>query len=355
MQRLKIALVVHDLHHHGGHSAYTAILANELSHRHDVTVFANYCERPADAPWQFKPVRAVRGSALSTIHTFPRGLRSHAQTLDGFDIRHMQGYCGGSPNVVTAHICVAAYLKSLESAGAQTRASLRLTAATERRFYRRYQGLVIAVSEKVADELRDFYGVRGPMRVIPHGVDPVRFNPGNREQSRGALRRQLGYDEDQAVVLYVGDLTKSQAYLKLLSTTAPDLQLVIVTASLKYHWQKSNVRILPPTTELEGYYAAADAFVFPTTYDAFGMVVLEAMASGLPVFSSDCAGAAGLIRSGHDGFVFPLEHWVEDTIDHLKNRELLKAVGGQAATTAQQHGWPSVVSQVEQIYRSILI
>jgi UDP-glucose:(heptosyl)LPS alpha-1,3-glucosyltransferase len=353
MQRLNIALVVHDLHDHGGHAVYTKILADELSRRHNVAVFANRCERPSDARWVYHHSSAWRSSALSTVHTFPLGLRSQAGRLSEYEIRHMQGYCGGDPNVVTAHICVAAYLDSLRGVSLRHRISLQSMAAADSRFYRRFEGRVIAVSRKVADGLERFYGVRVPISVIPHGVDGARFNSGNRERHRVAVRRQLGIDEDETLALYVGDLTKSQSYLKELSTAAPDVRLAIVTSSQAYHWRSPNVQILPPTSELHRYYAAADAFVFPTTYDAFGMVVLEAMASGLPVFTSDCAGAAELIRRGKDGFVIPLDDWVEATVAGLRDRDSLQAIGLEAEKTAQQHPWSTVVQEVEKVYFQI--
>jgi UDP-glucose:(heptosyl)LPS alpha-1,3-glucosyltransferase len=347
---MKIALVVHDLHAHGGHSAYTKILADELSRSHRVTVFANRCERPVDARWESRHVRAWRGSALSAVQTFPLGLRAQQDELSGYEIRHMQGYCGGQPNLVTAHICVAAYLDSLRSVSLRHRLSLQLMAAAESRFYRRYEGRVIAISRKIANELREFYGVRGAISVIPHGVDSARFESGNRALHRATVRRQIGVKEHETLALYVGDLTKAHAYLKELAEAAPDVQFAIVTYSRAYHWQSSNVHILSPTTQLERYYAAADAFVFPTTYDAFGMVVLEAMASGLAVFSSDRAGAAELIDSGRDGFVTPLGEWVEAARVNLRDRESLRLVGTHAEQTARQHGWDAVVRQVERAY-----
>src|SRR5260370_37577834 len=178
---MNIALVVHDLHEHGGHSLYTKILADELSQRHQVTVFANRCERPADARWSFCPVRAWRINAAATVHTFPLGVRSLASRLSEFDIRHMQGYCGGQPNVVTAHICVAAYLNSLRDISSQSRMSLRLMAAAEARFYRRFEGHVIAVSQKIANELRNFYQIQGEISVVPHGVTAEPFSVGQHE------------------------------------------------------------------------------------------------------------------------------------------------------------------------------
>jgi UDP-glucose:(heptosyl)LPS alpha-1,3-glucosyltransferase len=352
---MNIALVVHDLRDHGGHSLYTKILANELSREHHVTVFANSFERSADAGWDSRHVRAWRGSALASVQTFPLGMRAQKTALAGYEIRHTQGYCGGDPNVVTAHICVAAYLDSLRGVSLRHRLSLRLMAAAESRFYHRYQGRVIAVSRKVAAELRQFYGVAGAsISVIPHGVDIVRFNRRNRERHREEKRRELGVEGNQTLALYVGDLTKAHAYLKELSTAAPEVQFAIVTSSRAYHWRSPNVQIVPSSSSIERYYAAADALVFPTTYDAFGMVLLEAMASGLPVFSSDRAGAAELIDSGKDGFVTPLVEWVEATAARLHDQELLERVGIAAEQTARQHDWCRVVTAVERLYREII-
>ena len=346
---MKIALIVHDLHNHGGHSLYTRVLADELSREHEVAVFANRCERPPEARWQSHHVRASRSSALATVQTFPLGLRSHRGLLADYDIRHSQGFCGGDPNVVTAHICVAAYLNSLSFISARNRVSLKLMAAAEARFYRNYDGRVIAVSQKVATELREFYQVRGPITVVHHGVDADRFDKRKRDLFRNQVRTEWGYDEE-TVALYVGDLTKAHVHLKALAESSPAVRLVIVSGSTRYVWQAPNVRFLPPTRQLERYYAAADAFVFPTTYDAFGMVVLEAMASGLPVFCSSQAGASEVIASGENGFVIPLADWVAVTATGLSNRDHLRAVGRQAETTAHARDWPTVVQKVEDVY-----
>lgn len=350
---MKIALVVHDLHEQGGHSLYTRVLADELSSRHQVTVFASRCERPNDARWDFCQVRAWRKNALASVQTFPLGIKALSSRLADFDIRHMQGYCGGRPNVVTAHICVAAYLESVRSVRARNRASLALMAAAEGRFYRGYRGHVIAVSEKIAHELRDFYHVIGSISVIPHGVDAARFQTPERKRYRSEVRAELGLSDEQTLALYVGDLTKAHVHLKALADAAPQVQFVIISRSIQYRWQlpgNSNVHFLPPNGELERYYAAADAFVYPTTYDAFGMVVLEAMAAGLAVFSSDRAGASELIDSGRDGFVIPLDDWVAATAVRLRDREALRAMGREAEQTARLHDWPTVVREVEQVY-----
>jgi UDP-glucose:(heptosyl)LPS alpha-1,3-glucosyltransferase len=347
---MKIALIVHDLNEQGGHSRYTRILADQLAPRHEVTVFANRCERPDDARWSFRFVPAWRGGALSTVRTFPLGLSVHAGALATFDICHSQGYCGGRPNVVTAHICVRAYLDSLQNASRRTRASLELMAKAEARFYRNYSGEVIAISQKIARELRECYQPRANVRVIPHGVDNERFSPANRDLYRGSVRRELGLRDDETCALYVGDLTKAHTHLQRLADCARDIRFAIVTRSLRYRWSAANVIFLPPTTAIERYYAAADAFVFPTTYDAFGMTALEAMASGLPVFISDRAGASELVEHGKDGFAIPLDDWVSETATNLRDNRLLRQLGQRAVAKARCHDWSSVVEAIEQIY-----
>ncbi len=347
---MKIALVVHDLHEHGGHSLYTRVLADALASRHEVTVFANQCERPADARWRHSPVTAWRVNALASVRTFPLGLRQWRRELAEYDIEHAQGYCGGTPNVVTAHICLAAYLDSLRDISTRTRASLGLMLAAEERFYRQYRGHVITISERIAADLRERYGVRSLISIVPHGINTVRFNPGNRDRFRQQVRTELGVREDQTLALYVGDLTKAHTHLKALAAATPEVQFIAVTLSQRYHWTAVNVRILPPTREIERYYAATDAFVFPTTYDAFGMVVLEAMASGVAVFCSDQAGVAELINSGFDSVVLSLDEWVEGTRAGLRDRGCLAALGGEASQMARRHQWASVTEAVEQIY-----
>jgi UDP-glucose:(heptosyl)LPS alpha-1,3-glucosyltransferase len=347
---MNIALIVHDLHEHGGHSLYTKTLADHLSSRHNVTVFANRCERPPASAWKFQRVAAWRRTALSSVATFPLGLKTRSKKLDQFAIRHAQGFCGGNPNVVTAHICVAAYLNSLRDSSARTRASLHLMAAAEKRFYRSYEGRVIAISQKVANELREFYDFRGSITVVHHGVDAHSMERVITSGVRAEMRKELDVRSDETVALYVGDLTKAHTRLKQLAALAPEIKFVIVTASTEYQWKAANVRIMPPTRNIARYYAAADTFVFPTTYDAFGMVVLEAMAAGLPVFTSDCAGAAELITNGKDGLVMPLDGWVDGAASALRDRSTFASVGATARETAQRHNWSDVIEKTEQVY-----
>src|SRR6185295_881516 len=162
---MKVALVVHDLRDQGGHSLYTKILANKLSVDHEVGVFANTFENSPNRLWQPHHVPALRTSALTCVQTFPFGMILKKGSLAEYQIVHTQGYCGGKPNVITAHICVAAYRASLRDVSTRHDFSLRLMAAAESRLYRGFQGRVIAVSQKVANELREFYDLQAAIDV----------------------------------------------------------------------------------------------------------------------------------------------------------------------------------------------
>jgi len=205
-----------------------------------------------------------------------------------------------------------------------------------------------------AHELKEFYQLGGPISLIPHGVNASRFDSLQREEARYMVRAELGLNQEQTMALFVGDLTKAHVHLKALSNAAPRVQFVILSRSTRYRWSMPNVNFLAPTPAIERYYAAADLFVFPTTYDAFGMVVLEAMASGLPVFSSDCAGAAELIRSGENGVVASLDEWVEVAQAGINDRERLQRIGQLAKQSASLYDWATVARRVEQVYNQVI-
>jgi UDP-glucose:(heptosyl)LPS alpha-1,3-glucosyltransferase len=348
---MKIAFVVHDARSVIGQGRYVLALATALAARHEVAVFANRVDDVPAARWRTRHVRAWRATSLTTVLSFPAGLELAAGALRTFDVRHAQGLCGRHANVVTAHICVAAYLDSLRAPTWRTRRSLALMAAAEARFYRQHRGPVIAVSARVAGELRERYAVPEPIHVGPHGVDLAHFDVRTGDERRRE-RVRLGVGDDETVALYVGDLAKAHTSLRALAEAAPEIRLVVVTGTPGYRWAAPNVVFHPPAVDIARSYAAADALVFPSTYDAFGMVVLEAMACGLPVFVSDAAGAAALV-DGTNGLALPLPAWVDATVTALRDRDRLAAMGKAARATAERHPWSAVASAVEAVYRGV--
>ncbi len=107
--------------------------------------------------------------------------------------------------------------------------------------------------------------------------------------------------------------------------------------------------------ELAAFYHAADLFLFPTQYDIFGMVLLEAMYCGLPAVSSRNGGSATLIENGTSGVIVPEFDacaWAEEITKLLADRNALRAMGAAAAGTIEEHfTWDRIAEAFEEEYR----
>jgi glycosyltransferase involved in cell wall biosynthesis len=361
---MRIALVVHELTRTYGHSRYVTELAERFRDGHDVHVFANRADHVPDGV-RLHRVPAVRVNALSTILTFAPA--AALAVGSGFDVVHAQGVSTLRCNVVTAHICLASWFASRRddpsAAGWRQRLFEQATVPLERRFYHMNRDAwTIAISRSLRNDLATEYGVRERVEVIPHGVDTAQFTPRNRADHRLPLRRALGVDDRTVLALFVGDLRRgARPALEAVART-PGLHLALVSRSdvapfvalAQQLGIDDRTHFEPPTSNVERYYAAADLFVFPTPYDAFGMVIAEAMASGLPVVTTRRAGAADLITSGVDGLLVDGPDDVDALASHLAtlaaDASLRTAVGEAARRRVERQDWDDVAQRTLAVY-----
>jgi len=365
---VKIAFVVHDYHRTGGHSRYVVELAERFSTAHEVHIFANTFHKDSSSRIQFHRVPAFRYSALTTVLSFL--LPATMSLSRDFDIIHAQGLCSLRCDVVTAHICNRAWFMAQKENGSGVNWKLKLFATLvggmEKPFYRVVGGSwVIAVSQKVRRELGEFYGRKNRLSVIHHGVDVEQFTPKNRDLYRSHIRQSLGVAESEVVFLFVGDLRKGAIPAMKALRLAPDGKLLFVSPTSLSAYQHvaeqlglaRRVIFCPPTNRIERYYAAADAFVFPTPYDAFGMVLSEAMAAGLPVITSRQAGASELIEHGHDGLLVENPLDIQEIAQHVqrltRDPEERYVLGLAARKKMQRYSWEGVAEQTMRIYEQV--
>src|SRR5262249_43058811 len=163
---MRIAFVVHDYHRLGGQSRYVAELATRFSQEHEVHVFANGLEREGERWITFHKVPAIRTNALTTVLSFAGA--AILQVGGGFDVVHCQGFCGPRGDVITSHICNQAWGRSLTKfAGGLTpreRIFDFFASNLEKRLYRNAADCaVIAVSDRVAHDVVEYYGCRAPI------------------------------------------------------------------------------------------------------------------------------------------------------------------------------------------------
>jgi UDP-glucose:(heptosyl)LPS alpha-1,3-glucosyltransferase len=151
--------------------------------------------------------------------------------------------------------------------------------------------------------------------VVPNGVDTERFHPTNRDLHRDATRRELGLDPVQAMVLFVGNswsrkgLSTAIEAMREWEGWAPTLVVVgdgspgPFLEGLPGHVAARIIFVGRRRDDVQRFYAAADVFLLPTLYEPFGLVILEALASGLPAVVSASAGAAEWLVDGEDAIL----------------------------------------------------
>jgi UDP-glucose:(heptosyl)LPS alpha-1,3-glucosyltransferase len=198
---------------------------------------------------------------------------------------------------------------------------------------------VLAVSERVRDEVVADYGVApGRVHVLYNGVDLARFDPERARALRPVVRRTLGLPADAPVVLAVGSGFRRKnvdGLLRLWADGPPaDAWLVVVGGDERLGRYRRAAAAPPirgrvvftgPQTAVEGFYAAADVVVMASLQEAFGNVVLEALASARPVVTSRAVGAAEVLPGS-------LRALVVDRPDDLRGfRERLELALGTGA------------------------
>jgi UDP-glucose:(heptosyl)LPS alpha-1,3-glucosyltransferase len=163
---------------------------------------------------------------------------------------------------------------------------------------------VIALTEEVKSDLNKYYGVpEEDVEVVPNGFSPEEFNLQRGREMRDAVRREVGFAADEKVIVFVANELDRKGYPALLRAVQAmaDPKLRILVAGRMAPPAHPLVKYVGSTSDVARYYAAADVFALPTLYEAWGMVIIEAMATGLPVLTSRLAGASIAVREGTTG------------------------------------------------------
>jgi glycosyltransferase involved in cell wall biosynthesis len=222
--------------------------------------------------------------------------------------------------------------------------------------------IIIAVSEKVAQELVNIDVPRSQIRVVVNGVDLQEFAPGV------SSRTELGLPENVNLALFAGDIRISRKNLDTVLhalVKVPELHLAVVggtqdspyPAMAKALNISKRVHFLGYRRDMPQIQRASDLFVFPSRYEPFGLVVIEAMASGLPVITATTTGAADLVNPDC-GIVLDDCDDVNALADALgllnSDRSLRQQMGKVARTIAEQHSWSTMAQTYLNIFEELI-
>lgn len=220
----------------------------------------------------------------------------------------------------------------------------------------------LAPSRMVQQEMLTM-GVRD-VGLWRRGVDAERFHP---RYEDAQMREQLsdGHPDD-TLMLYVGRLSaeKQIEHLRPVLEQVPGTRLAIIgdgpsRAELEAHFAGTNTRFMGyiQGEDLSRAYASADMFVFPSALETFGLVVVEAMAAGLPVVSSRVGGVTDVVEEGVTGYTFDsgdIEALIAGVRQIATSRERIQQMGEAARAFAETQTWPAMMDEVIELYADLI-
>jgi UDP-glucose:(heptosyl)LPS alpha-1,3-glucosyltransferase len=234
----------------------------------------------------------------------------------------------------------------------------------------RHAKKIITMADSLKKEMTDQYGIpEDKIQVVRSGIDLEMFSPDNKRLYRRDVRSKLGISESDTVLIFVGS-PYSRKGLNYLIEALPllskkDIKLMILGKDTNEEVIEKYMLIAEKfgvadkiiyagfKTDVHRYFAASDIFVFPTLYEPFGLVITEAMASGLPVVTSACAGAAELIEDGVNGLLLKEPRDSKEIaakLNRLLEDDLGKELGAAARKKAEQYTWERTAKEMLKVF-----
>jgi UDP-glucose:(heptosyl)LPS alpha-1,3-glucosyltransferase len=227
--------------------------------------------------------------------------------------------------------------------------------------------LVVANSRMVQRHFQEYYGIpTTAVRVVHSACDPARFVEDDRPARRQAFREQWGLGPNEPVAAFVAMNCRLKGLEPLLHAVRRlpaemPFRLLVAGNPRTSRWERlarrlgiaDRVRFIGYCADTRNCYFAADFLVHPTFYDPCSLVVLEAMACGLPVITTRCNGASELFSEPAEGYVVDDPHDDERLawcIEQLLDPKRRLAAGQSARRRAAQWTFDAHYRQMLDVF-----
>jgi glycosyltransferase involved in cell wall biosynthesis len=227
----------------------------------------------------------------------------------------------------------------------------------------------IVVPSSAMRETLERYGVRTPMRIIPTGIDHSRFQGGDGRR----FRQAHGISPERPVIVHVGRIAHEKNIVFLLEVMTevhlrmPEAVMVIAGEGPALETLKRQVaaRGLSASVLFVGYlersgalldcYRAGDVFVFSSRTETQGLVLLEAMALGVPVVSTAVMGTRDVLVEGQGALIAGerIDDFAEKVLRVLREPDLKKTLSAKARTYAASWSSPAQASKLLELYAGV--
>jgi UDP-glucose:(heptosyl)LPS alpha-1,3-glucosyltransferase len=385
---MKIAIVVREYHRHGGISKGTAEVAERLVKLgHEIHIFTSKWMDVKDNRVIFHKVPIVRlgfleKSVLYKINKFLQGLTFLITSkilvnYRNFDIVQVKGDSLAKFDIVSAHSCHKAWLKiarkEIKNPIDWIMKNLnphhwRILLTEKLNYKKGNYKKIVAVSYGVKKEIMQCYNVlEEDIVVIPNGIDLEEFNPKNRSLYFEEVRKEYNIPLDYFVLLFIGYEFRRKGLEFVIKAIAKikneKIKLIVVGNDNKKPYEKlakdlgvlDKVIFVGQQTKVNKFYAASDIFVFPTFYEAFSHVTLEAIASGLPLLTTKVNGTEELITDGKEGFFINRD--ADDIAEKIKilieDRNLYKDMSINARKRAEEYSWDNITNKYLELFKGV--
>lgn len=240
--------------------------------------------------------------------------------------------------------------------------------------------IIAATSAEQAQLLWLYRADRRKIEIIPPGVNTTHYQDA---MSPRQAKKLLGLNPKSKMLLFVGRIEPLKAVdtileaLYVMREKSPkllkNLHFTIVGGDLADAKDAEMNRLQDMSIEfgidhivnfvgakeqsqLPIYYSAATAVIMPSDYESFGMVALEAMATGTPVIASQVGGLAFLVRDKETGFHIPVREpksLADCIITLLSNKHQTQEMGISASRVAKDYAWSSIANQLVQVFSDV--
>jgi D-inositol-3-phosphate glycosyltransferase len=276
-----------------------------------------------------------------------------------------------APYVLMFH--TTADMKNAVLGGSDQESELRQE--TEHELVRTADSIIAANPDERADLVWSLGAPEERVCTIPPGVDLTLFRPLDYHGSR----QKLGWSIKERIVLFVGRIDPIKGIDTLIDTMPlvmePELHYVLIGGDLDEDGNpvgplkavqervaelgmSRRCRFLgaQPQDMLPLYYSASDVVAVPSRYESFGLVAVEAMATGTPVIASSVGGLTFTIEDGRNGLLVPYGNAraLARAIDRLlEDDDFREAMSFHAVADAQRFSWDAVADQVLHVYQRL--
>lgn len=221
--------------------------------------------------------------------------------------------------------------------------------------------LNLCTSHTVLEELTEKGFER--IQVWRRGVDMEKFHP--RHSTADMRTRLSGRHKDKILLLYVGRLAAEKELEKVRSVLAESDRFCLAIVGDGPHRLQLEKYFEGTRTvftgflhgdELSSAFASADAFVFPSTTETLGLVIMEAMASGLPVVAAESGPTKEQVEDQKNGLLYNSKDpdSLKNSILQLEDVRFRQKLSQQAVADVSELGWAAAAEQIRDLYRQII-